>query len=302
MNIKRILKTTWNKSKISFLITLKTVVFLLVFNYLRLGSHTLAPIRSWLETQVRSNWNPTVSELKELINYAEYAIDVFHIESTEDLKEKYHGTYNADFYHVHTIDNTMFFIIRKANQLFVSIRGSVNDDNYISNLDAELEKDEELETLIHSGYRDIAIKIADYVESFILPYDQIHLTGASLGAAVATIVGWYLDDRNYDVRKIVAFDSPRISDSDYSHLPIITILNKQDPVAYIPSFTLFGKYRHQGKRIVYESGSWYVYKDDDKSDLLLSWVMFNKSLDIGAHMKFQENLKTKLNTKICEHQ
>lgn len=289
VNIWRALGRIWKKSKWSFVILLSSLAKLLPLSLLRPGKWLLAYPRKKLEAVATSKFEPTMEELMELEFYAHYAIHIFQWGTSESLEKAY-----PDFTD-HLIDEyrtCRYVFMRKGQDVYISVRGSTTETNWVDGFTSELTYSDELGEKVHMGYNEVAKGI--YTElvarRLINPLDRIHITGGSMGGAVSILLGWYLDDAIYNVVKIWAFANPRVSDGDYGHLPIVNVLNMKDPVVYIPSFSLMQRYRHQGKRLCYTEGEWKWYNDSWQSDLLLSPYMMTESVSVKEHLKYGEYL------------
>jgi hypothetical protein len=112
----------------------------------------------------------------------------------------------------------------------------------------------------------------------------------------------------YNVKQIYNFAGPKLTSDEYSHLNVITIVNKLDVVPLLPLATPFHRYRHQGKRIViipsddYKknkgSAEWKLYNDSNLSDLLLSSWGIDKKLDPSEHITYGSYLLKFLDAEI----
>ena len=278
---KQILKRVWNDSKLSFVILLKTLSFLLIFSYFRLGNNVLKRLKQKLERSARVKYQPTGAELMELEWFAVYATDIFKFATAQDLRDSYR-TYTG-----HTVGEfreCRYSIMRQGHKVFVSIRGSTTEQNWIDGLTAEMSSGN------HAGYHAVAKGIADAIGRYADGGDVIYITGGSMGGAVSILAGWLLSDRGYTLGKIWAFANPRVSQHNYGHLPIINVFDMRDPVVYMPSFTLIGRYQHQGKRLVYIDQSWWLYQDCWRTDLLLSPWFMSEPLKPETHMQYGDRL------------
>lgn len=295
MNYKQVLKGIWKKSKWSFVLSLFAVLSLAMGHFLKLGK-LFSFIRKPLENKVRTPWNPTQTDINALDFYVNLVMNVFKFKDTDMLKEAY------PLFHDHSVNefNEVRFSVMKDDNggAIVCFRGSETTQNWIDNFITSFTYDPELNATLHSGYLELAKGIANILEERLDKEKPVTLCGGSLGGAMSIGVGWLLDSRGYDVAKIYAFANPRITDDDYSHLNILTILNKQDPVVFLPVFTPLQKYRHQGKRLVIDADGWHEYKDCGTTDFLLSYLFLDRPLvpsEHGAYVKRLNEFKQTLN-------
>lgn len=283
MNVKQILKSMWKRSKISYLVLAYSLAVVVVFSFLRLGKHILAYPSKRMEAKVRTLYRPDKEEFQEMELFATLTMMVFKASNAGDLEKLFPGydEYLVDEYREHR-----YAVLRKGKKVIAVMRGSNNAQNWADGFTSELVYDDVLDTHVHSGYAEVSKGVADRLSQYCSADDEIYLTGGSMGGATSTLVGWYLYDRGYNVRRILPFANPRVSSGDYGHLPITNVINLRDPVVFLPSFSLFKRYRHQGDSIVYVDGDWYHYEDDWRTDLLISAVFLKEAVNVYAHGEY----------------
>ena len=287
MDYKAILKSMWKRSKISFVLLAYSLVVLLTFSFLRLGSNLLAYPSKRMESKVRTLYRPSKEEFQEIELFATLTMSVFKANDAKELENLFKGydDYVVDEYREHR-----YAILRKGKQVIAVMRGSNNAQNWSDGFTSGLVYDDVLDTHVHSGYAEVSKGVADRLSQYCSADDEIYLTGGSMGGATATLIGWYLDNRGYNVKRILPFANPRVSSGDYGHLPITNVINIHDPVVFLPSFSLFKRYRHQGDNIVYVDGDWYHYDDSWRTDLLTSAVFLKEKTVVKSHMEYPDRL------------
>jgi hypothetical protein len=151
--------------------------------------------------------------------------------------------------------------ISDKNILWVSFRGTINIKEWIQDLTYNQEnfpKKKQIKLsflgtqqhtpLIHKGFIDAYMNFRDDLFNVInsKKYDQIIVSGHSLGAAISTIVG--IDLVNYGQKAVVYnFASPRLGDSNLCKMvldvdiPIFRHVNTEDiiptsPISVSPNF------------------------------------------------------------------
>ena len=279
-------KTLWQRSKLSVALALTSLVKLGVLSKLRLGSNILSYPRKQMEKTVRKEFLPSKEEFAELEFFAGIAAKIFGYNDASIL----HRAYPKFTGHlVDEYDTCRYIVMRDGNRVYVGIRGSKTTENWVDGFTSELEFQPELGEDAHKGYSEVARGIAGVIKDVYLgSNDEVYITGGSMGGAVATLVGWYLDGWSFKVKKIWAFANPRVSDGEYGHLPVTNVLDLRDPVVMLPSWGLFTRYVHQGKRIVYTQGKWWTYEDDWRTDLLTSGLFLTEELKVEEHLKYAE--------------
>ena len=103
-------------------------------------------------------------------------------------------------------DEVAFDVKQKEFKTVIIIRGTANKANVESDADIALESDVRAGILLHKGFRDAAVTIMQIIDTSMtsarttitgqkLRYplsDTVHLTGHSLGGAIAQIMGRWL--------------------------------------------------------------------------------------------------------------
>lgn len=297
MDYKNILKSIWEKSKLSFFLSFFSISALYLKGFVILPFRFVpATVRNKLHDQASEPYRPRQKALAEFGFAARQAIEIFAIDNAAHLQEAYPG---FDGYHVGEVRHVRYTLITdKQNRAYhVAIRGSENEYNWVDNFSPEFEQDEELNATLHKGYRAIALEVLNELQPLLENRNYvISVSGGSLGGAVSVAVGWYLDSRGFNVGQIYNFAGPKLTDDDYSYLNVLTVVNTLDAVWMLPLATPLHRYRHQGKRIViipardYRENpgvaEWRIYNDSLLSDFLLSsWGIYRK-LDAAEHTAY----------------
>ena len=100
-------------------------------------------------------------------------------------------------------------VVQDRGVTIVSIRGTNNGRNVLTDLDARPFQDRKLSAGIHRGFRDAAEKVKnDLIENHAIE-ETVIFTGHSLGGAIAQILGLWFEDDAYEVQ-IYTFGSPAV--------------------------------------------------------------------------------------------
>ena len=281
------LKALWKRSKISFLLAGVSILKLAILSKLKLGNNILSALRKKFEARVSTPYTPTKVELVELEWFAKFATDIFKFDNANVLK-KYYPTYVNHV--VGEVRTCRFAIVRKGSNVYVSVRGSSTMDNWVDGFTIEVTRDRSLRADVHKGYNLVAVDMVIELRQWIGFTDTVYVTGGSMGGAVATLLGWHLDNEGYNVQKVWAFANPRVSEDDYGHLNVVNVLNLKDPAVYLPAFSLFTKYRHQGDTLAYSNGQWRWYRDSWETDLLTSMLFISEDVKLEEHLAYGARL------------
>ena len=143
-------------------------------------------------------------------------------------------------------------VVQDRGVTIISIRGTNNGRNVLTDLDARPFKDRKLDIQIHRGFRDASEKLRDdIIENHALE-ESVILTGHSLGGAIAQIIGLWLEDDAYDVQ-IYTFGSPAVTTASIGDAALhFRVVQRNDPVPFLPPIP----YRHWAIQIDPETLSW----------------------------------------------
>ena len=142
-------------------------------------------------------------------------------------------------------------VVQDRGVTIISIRGTDNSKNVLTDLDARPFRDRKLGVQIHRGFRDAAEKLRDDILENVALEETIILTGHSLGGAIAQILGLWFEDDAYEVQ-IYTFGSPSVIIEQMWEDGHFRVYLENDPVPFLPPFP----YVHWGIRINAETLDW----------------------------------------------
>jgi len=156
-------------------------------------------------------------------------------------------------------DEVAFEVIQDSGISIIVIRGTANEANVLSDIDVRLIKDVRTGIYLHKGFRDAAITIMQILDNDHTVEHTVHVTGHSLGGAVAQIIGMWLHNRGHNVQ-IFSYGSPKVSSQVLSggqptHWRVV---RSSDPIPFTPPWP----YRHTGVFIDSVSLEWGPDNDD----------------------------------------
>ena len=154
-------------------------------------------------------------------------------------------------------DEVAFEVIQKNGISIIVIRGTANNSNILSDIDVRLVSDTRTGIKLHRGFRDVAVTIMQIIDTstttgrntiqgtkLTYPLEHtVHVTGHSLGGAVAQIIGMWLHKRGKNV-KVFSYGSPKVSSQVLSggqptHWRVV---RRSDPIPFSPPWP----YAHTG--------------------------------------------------------
>jgi hypothetical protein len=164
-------------------------------------------------------------------------------------------------------DEVAFEVKQENGISIIVIRGTANEANVLSDIDVRLVSDSRTGIKLHKGFRDAAVTIMQIIDTSMkssktivqgqtLQYPlehTVHVTGHSLGGAVAQIIGMWLHKRGHNVQ-IFSYGSPKVSSQVLSsgqptHWRVV---RRSDPIPFTPIWP----YRHTGLFIDSQDLDW----------------------------------------------
>jgi len=150
-------------------------------------------------------------------------------------------------------DEVAFEVKQESGISIIVIRGTANDANVLSDVDVRLVSDTRTGIRLHKGFRDAAVTIMQIIDNTKTLEHTVHVTGHSLGGAVAQIIGMWLHTRGKNVQ-VFSYGSPKVSDQVLSggqptHWRVV---RRSDPIPFTPPWP----YRHTGLFIDSQDLDW----------------------------------------------
>ena len=172
--------------------------------------------------------------LESLIEHAEYCKAIY--DSGGDQK-----------------DEVAFEVKQVDGITIIVIRGTANESNILSDIDVRLVDDTRTGIKLHKGFRDAAVTIMQILDNSHTIEHTVHVTGHSLGGAVAQIIGMWLHKRGKNVQ-IFSYGSPKVSSQVLSggqptHWRVV---RRSDPIPFTPPWP----YEHTGLFIDSQDLDW----------------------------------------------
>jgi len=141
----------------------------------------------------------------------------------------------------------------ETNITTIIIRGTANTSNVQSDIDVRLVSDDKLGIYLHKGFRDASVSVMSSIDDGYTIKDTVHITGHSLGGAIAQVIGMWLHKRGKDVQ-IFSYGSPKVSSQVLSsgqptHWRVV---RRSDPIPFTPMWP----YAHTGLFINSQTLDW----------------------------------------------
>jgi len=167
------------------------------------------------------------------------------IEHAEYCKEIYDGGGSEK-------DNVAFEVKQDSGISIIVIRGTANAENVQSDIDVRLVTDDDLGIRLHKGFRDASVSVMSSIDESSLE-KTVHVTGHSLGGAIAQIIGMWLHLKDHNVQ-VFSYGSPKVSNEVLSsgqptHWRVARL---SDPIPFTPPWP----YAHTGLFIDSQTLDW----------------------------------------------
>jgi hypothetical protein len=182
----------------------------------------------------------------------------------------------------------------KLRRADIAIRGTANLRSTAFDLEFLKKRSPSLGIYLHSGFEAAAQAVYEdlrpRLEEKLKAGWSARISGHSLGAAEAIILGMMLEKDGYKVEKVVAFAPPKITDAEgwarFPSLKVIRVSRPFDPVPFLPPKSLMygrdpyiqgGKllFLLEGKAFTVIEGSYYDDLPDALKDALSEGRLFS---------------------------
>ena len=213
--------------------------------------------KDYLNKKYPTNWNNNNKKSDWNIEVAKYCSNIIYSISTAAIN-KLNPTYPTDLTMTKEfIDNTgdpVFGSLLKDdyNNLWLSFRGTLEKKEWIQDLEYQQETPDFFKGInqnskpkIHKGFTNAYLNFRDDLHKALQVENKkkdktLVVSGHSLGAGVATLVGADLKNYGYNV-VVYTFASPRVGDNNFRDLvdtklalPLYRVVNTEDIVPDLP--------------------------------------------------------------------
>ena len=191
---------------------------------------------------------------------AEFAAAAYQPEDrVRDLVES--KNYRLGLYHTIPDIQMSFFLATNdsTKTQVIAVRGTANVENAMVDVALKLLTDEKTGARLHEGFSYAAKRVyAELKPLFKVDY-KIHVTGHSLGGAVALILAMYLDADRFNIEQVITFGQPKVTNlpgaMKIQHLNVIRVVTPGDLVPLVPPFDPLDIknidiYWHAGKEVI----------------------------------------------------
>lgn len=152
-----------------------------------------------------------------------------------------------------------YFLSQRDGVQTIAVRGTANLTNVMVDLDIELQPDERLGITLHKGFKSSAEAVYADVKPWLQADKPLHITGHSLGGAIAVVLAMYLQQDHYPVQQVITFGQPKVTNvtgaGAYAAIPLTRVVTQKDLVPLVPPLSPLqikdlDIYWHMGNEII----------------------------------------------------
>ena len=288
MDYKKLLGRLWRTNKLALLTAVYNIVILGINTVLRLG-RIIKPIfnRRVVEGELKFTHLRLMVELQRPLIFS---LRMLSSNSTEETAKLF--TELTLVKAIYVQDVMVVFGIDNLGKAHIVIRGTVDIENWADNINADMQWDSKIHTVVHDGYKEIADEIARHFSIYLIEIEndtdpeKLIVQGYSMGGGLAVLTALYLE-KLIEIEKVYSIAGPKVVFYDYGKLPVTHVMHEQDPIPYLPVWTLLTPYRHQGERILITKDDIFIALPDSfRTDIYSSLWMLRNKLNLSAHTSY----------------
>ena len=129
-----------------------------------------------------------------------------------------------------------------TNSMIIAVRGTSNLENALIDINYTLQEDSHTGIRLHTGFLQSAANLYREIKPRIEDGNTVHVTGHSLGGAVALILAMHLEVDGHNVGNVVTFGQPKVTNRSgaarFENLNVTRIVTQQDMVPIMPPFDI----------------------------------------------------------------
>jgi triacylglycerol lipase len=156
-----------------------------------------------------------------------------------------------------------------TKSMVISVRGTSNLENTIVDLNYTLREDSHTGIQLHTGFLQSAANLYREIKPRIEDGYTVHVTGHSLGGAVALILAMHLYVDGFKVGDVVTFGQPKVTNrsgaAKFENLNVIRLVAEHDMIPIMPPLdisdimnTKMDIFWHLGKAYLLLPGQYYA--------------------------------------------
>lgn len=203
-----------------------------------------------------------------------------------------------------TNSQVSYFLSEADGIQTIAVRGTANVTNAIVDLSVALKDDPILDIKLHQGFAAAARAVYKDMKPYLKTDEPIHITGHSLGGAIAVILGMYLKHDGDKVTQVITFGQPKVTNvtgaKEFADLPLIRVVDENDIVPLVPPISPLqikdlDIFWHMGEEIILLGDKKYSVTSGIKSNMratkFTTSVPDEKNLEAHKMATYLKNIK-----------
>lgn len=208
-------------------------------------------------------------DFHELLHFALLNASVRY-ESPAEIEARWGKTYDSlDVVEIPSTDNRYLIGTIDSRRIQdIAVRGTTNFLNFLYDLRFLKHHSRRLGINVHHGFELMADALLKSIEPHLRRGYALRISGQSLGAAEALILAMLLSREGYEVKRVITFGQPKVTDAEgaarYSYLPLLRVVDQNDPITLLPPASLAYKqapYVQFGDEVDLLAGPYYATAD-----------------------------------------
>jgi triacylglycerol lipase len=206
-------------------------------------------------------------DFKQIRQFATLAKAAYEPEDTVNQAGYLEGYTLKQYRNIPEVEVTYLIAIDKlTKQPVIAVRGTSNVENALVDIAVKLRDDKHAGIKLHEGFSQAASKIYQDIQPQLDKSIKVHLTGHSLGGAVAVILAMYLEHDGFDVGNVITFGQPKVTNiagsRQYANLNLLRVVTPRDLVPLVPpldplDIQNLDIYWHGGKEVLLNTDNSY---------------------------------------------
>lgn len=248
-----------------------SIVFIIVGSAGAVFPQSATPVHGTKIDSLQSiGFDIPIGELSKLLDFQRSLFLDPTAKVNTDWNDKFDELYVSEI--SSTANRYAYAIDSDQGNQFISIRGTANLRNALLDLEYWKSRSAILGINLHRGFEKAALAVFSDLEPRIKRDMPIIVSGHSLGAAEAIIVGMLLVKKGYNVEMVVASGLPKVTDEEgwkqYKSLPVIRIVAAYDFVPFLPPHNFYpaSPYTQGGPLLMMLDGPYLAIADPSYFD------------------------------------
>lgn len=216
-------------------------------------------------------------DFKKIRQFAALAKATYETENTVKQTDFFDSYTLKQYRNIPEIEITYLIASDKlTNEPVIAVRGTSNVENALVDIAVKLRDEAAAGIKLHDGFALAASRIYQDIQPLLDKSERVHLTGHSLGGAVAVILAMYLEHDGFNVGNVITFGQPKVTNiagsRQYADLNLIRVVTPRDLVPLVPpidplDINNLDIYWHGGREVLLNTDNSYSILEGSTSML-----------------------------------